>query len=745
MTSTSGEQLALLASAPAPEQQVASGVSLLGLTLDQTAFLHFLSSEWMIPSTGYLLLGTRQACGIDLSNSSAVGIWFDVQILPDNTVMVWRDEAWAETTLRGLKTSDTVVSWSGPLPAFAVDHFSVGSEATKAKLLALARNFADMEIPSQPFEVGALLQVAPPEQAPPGTSSWQPPQNWNALRGAAAMAAFAVPAIDPWLELFCDLLRAGVSNTDSVENLHAPWWRIALWSDSAEQGQLPALWRAMVAQFSKPGRLNEWRAKAILNDICEQARGLGEDEARLERLSEGARSLLDDRGTVQDLGAQDDFLALTLQLLLLRPSPEKFFGWREEWPAIPPVVWWTGMTLAGYLQGYRSLPTQFRGTAECRRLLALKTWQHACTKGSGPWNTLTPDNVAWRVDGGAIVMTADTQTWAEHKLGTRGSWYRAAFENPVVRLEAQTLALEECPDSLEQMVAIENAKVQLAGDGVLKMAAKQAVLTVSGRVEFALGQGVTLESRLNVPRFKEWLATAGIARRLVRPSSISPRGNGGVFPTHTPAAQISSGASPKKLANKRASTRAVLAAKSADAPTGLIVLPNFINDDEEGRLVATIDSLEWDRSMKRRVQHYGWRYDYKARQVLHTSFLGPLPGWAEDLAERLLASRVVPELPDQVIVNNYDGNQGISKHIDCKDCFRGPVVTISLLETWDMVFTRKTAGETAKFVQSLPRCSAVVLDGEARSAWHHEIPERLTEHRVRRGRRVSITFRKVAI
>jgi hypothetical protein len=96
---------------------------------------------------------------------------------------------------------------------------------------------------------------------------------------------------------------------------------------------------------------------------------------------------------VQELGAHDDFLALTLQLLLLRPSPERFFEWRKSWPAIPPVVWWTGMTLAGYLQGYKSLPTHFRGTAECRKSISLNTWQLAGELGAGPWNTLTPNNV----------------------------------------------------------------------------------------------------------------------------------------------------------------------------------------------------------------------------------------------------------------------------------------------------------------------------------------------------------------
>lgn len=744
MNSMTGEQLELLAASSAPEQQAVSGGGLLGLILDEIAFLDFLSNEWIIPPTGYLLLGTQQACGANLCNSSAVGIWFDVQLLPDCIVMAWRDGAWVEKSLRNLTANDTFVSWGGPLPAFSVDHFRVSSDAAKTKLLALARNFGDMEIPSQPFKVGAFSPLVPPKDAPPEQGSWLPPHNWNALRGAAAMAAFAVPAIDPWVELFCDLLRTGVANTESIEALHAPWWRAVLWSDSAQQEQLPGLWRAMVAQLSQPDRLKAWRAKTVLYDICEHARNLGEDESRLARLLERTVALLDDRGTVQNLGVHDDFLALTLQLLLLRPSPEKFYGWREEWPAIPPVVWWTGMTLAGYLQGYKSLPMRFRGTTECRKLLALKTWQHACTNGSGPWLALTPGNVTWRAGDDVIVMAADTQTWAEHKLGNRGRWYRAAFENPAVQTEAENLALEECPDAFEQVVVLENTNVPFTGGGKLKVA-KQSALAVNGRVEFVLGQGVTLERKLNVLRFKEWLATASISRRFTKPPGTLPRQDGSVFPICAPATQAASSTSPKKSTNKQLSTGATLAAKNVSLSSVLKVWPNFISDDEEKQLLAIIDSLEWDQSMKRRVQHYGWRYDYKARKVIPSNYLGPLPEWAANLAKRLLVLELVSELPDQVIVNNYEGRQGISKHIDCKECFIGPVVTISLLETWDMVFTRKIAGETAKFVQPLMRYSAVVLDGEARSEWFHEIPARLKEHGVPRGRRVSITFRKVAI
>ncbi|MEB5967367.1 alpha-ketoglutarate-dependent dioxygenase AlkB [Comamonas testosteroni] len=740
----SGDQLELIASIPAPKQQALRVVRLLGLILDQMAFLHFLSNEWIVPPSGNLLLGTKHACGVATNSSSAVGIWFDTQFLPDNPIQVWRDGAWAQTTLHSVRESDSVVSWDGPLPAFAVNNFRVSSDGIKAKLLALARNFADMDIPTQPFIVGTFSHVTPPPKAPPTNSLSLPPPNWNALRGAAAMATFALPAIDPWVELFCNLLRVGAANSKLVESLHAPWWRVALWSNSAEQEQLPGLWQAIVANFSEPRKLSEWRPKAILDDICELARDLGEDGTRLAKLAEGANLLLDDRATVQSLGAQDDFLALTLQLLLLRPSPEKFYGWRDEWPAIPPVVWWTGMTLAGYLQGYSSLPTKFRGTTECRKLLALKTWQQTSKNSFGLWQSVTPDSVAWQVDDGVIVMTADKKSWAEHKLGTRGSWYRAAFDVPEVQLEAHALAREECPHVIEQMIAIENATIQISGDGVLAVE-KPSILTVRGRIELPLGQGVAITRALNQSRFKEWLATASISRRLLRPSVTSIQQDDGAFLLTPPITQAAAITSTKKPANKRISTRTKSATSSLHEPAGLNVLTNFISQEEEVRLIRTLDGLEWDQSMKRKVQHYGWRYDYKARRVAPSNYIGPLPDWADELAQRLLASGVVPELPDQVIVNNYEGSQGISKHIDCKECFRGPIVTISLLETWDMVFTRKIAGENAKFTQALPRCSAVVLDGEARSLWHHEIPSRLTEQRVPRGRRVSITFRKVAI
>ena len=59
-----------------------------------------------------------------------------------------------------------------------------------------------------------------------------------------------------------------------------------------------------------------------------------------------------------------------------------------------------------------------------------------------------------------------------------------------------------------------------------------------------------------------------------------------------------------------------------------------------------------------------------------------------------------------------------------------------------MVFREKNAKR--KVNQVLDRRSVAIMNGDARYRWTHEIPNRKTEPgRVKRGRRISLTFRKV--
>lgn len=176
----------------------------------------------------------------------------------------------------------------------------------------------------------------------------------------------------------------------------------------------------------------------------------------------------------------------------------------------------------------------------------------------------------------------------------------------------------------------------------------------------------------------------------------------------------------------------------------------FLGGDEEAAVVREIERSGWIEELQRRVQHYGWRYDYRERAVRDSMRLGSLPGWAKSIAERLVRDGLLPEMPDQLIVNEYLGNQGISAHTD-HDRFGEEIAMISLLESWEMVF-RRPEDRTRKHPVLLERRSAAVMAGEARYAWTHEIPKRKSEPAERgssrrarrpRGRRLSLTFRRV--
>ena len=187
-------------------------------------------------------------------------------------------------------------------------------------------------------------------------------------------------------------------------------------------------------------------------------------------------------------------------------------------------------------------------------------------------------------------------------------------------------------------------------------------------------------------------------------------------------------------------------AQPAMEPPGLIYRPDFITEEEETKLLEWIDGAEWSEVLQRRVQHYGWRYDYKKKRIDESDRAPELPEWAHELGHRLVDEGLMANLPDQVIINEYVGDQGIGPHIDHPDDFAEHMATISLLETWLMFFHRESDGK--KLPKHLERRSVAVLTGDARYKWKHEIPQRKTVpamdgkgKRVPRSRRISLTFR----
>jgi len=180
---------------------------------------------------------------------------------------------------------------------------------------------------------------------------------------------------------------------------------------------------------------------------------------------------------------------------------------------------------------------------------------------------------------------------------------------------------------------------------------------------------------------------------------------------------------------------------------GLKRIDNFISTQEETKLLSKIDKQDWLTDLNRRVQHYGYKYDYRTRRIDNSMKLGNIPEWAESIALRLKEQDIFPAPPDQLIINEYISGQGISPHIDCEPCFGDTIVSISLGSTVIMNFTHPMKNVTIPIF--LPRRSAVILKEDSRYVWKHSIPARKSDvykdTKYPRRRRVSLTFRKVTL
>ena len=176
---------------------------------------------------------------------------------------------------------------------------------------------------------------------------------------------------------------------------------------------------------------------------------------------------------------------------------------------------------------------------------------------------------------------------------------------------------------------------------------------------------------------------------------------------------------------------------------GAAILPDILTEAEERRILMRIGDAPWMTDLGRRVQHYGFRYDYRDRASSRRTPAPAFPRWAHVMAARLrpLFDGAAPE---QCIVNEYRPGQGIGMHADHDD-FGPVVVSLSLGAAWQMHFRPRrirpyvrdamTSDETAP----LPRRSALVLRGPARQDWMHGI-DRAANAR-QHATRVSATFR----
>jgi alkylated DNA repair dioxygenase AlkB len=366
------------------------------------------------------------------------------------------------------------------------------------------------------------------------------------------------------------------------------------------------------------------------------------------------------------------------------------------------------------LHGYRRLPTSFRGDAEQQRILAIHALRvFGVLPNAKNWKALADEKPKWRREGTEVVLSWSGTVFARKPLNARGKWFAADLDAPSTKNEAEKLSkANNWPSTQTRITVSTGGTIPFTGE-IKVINEAQKVLLAKSDIEILLPPDAKSESVLDAEEFFRCVATEGAD----------------VFPP------------PEKL---RTETHRGTERPKAEGVPGLIYVPDFLNETQERQIVAAIDHGPWRNDLKRRVQHYGWRYDYKAREIDRSMRLGPLPEWAMLLAKRLKSEGYLPHLADQVIVNEYVGKQGISRHTDCIPCFDDGVAMLSLLESWEMIFRDDRRGSAIKVDKILEQRSVTIMAGEVRYHWTHEIPSRLTEPGgLQRRRRISLTFRKV--
>ena len=695
----------------------------LGLRTDHRRLFDALQDGWLrpFPSSAGISLGVAgYASDLEIDRKGhpiEVHLKLDPEKLPELNVATLRNGRWADQSIRAIDSSDTAVYWPGAFPTFAIFEITVSTAEQHVRLVGMARSVSNVSLPEEAIMVDSRPMVSVSTGAPPRTDArLVVPEIADAIHGAISMAVWAVPRIDPWLDLLTTSLASDCTRLPELaDRVAAPWWKFPPWvparKETAPVGAQVCLWQAAIFTFKSRPREDRIAPRALADRIAEAASRYPSSDG-LEDISAWLRSthdILRGDSTIDLKDWRFRPVGLAVQLVLNRPEPHKFKTWFRDLPELPPAIAWSAAALCGLLHGYRRLDAYFRGEARQRELVSILALR-ACTDAAHQvvWPSLDAGGPVWRRDSGCFALSWGSTEFARRPEKARGKWYTANLEDPTTSCEARALAAKLNWRCTKRELVLKDTSLPVSGSGTVHGSAEfESRIVVTGEARLELPPEVRIEESLDPDVFRHLVAVEG--GRLPNPPAA-----------HAPD----------------------LTVEKPEVP-GLQYIREFITEREERELVSVIDRSEWRSDIKRRVQHYGWRYDYKARKVDPSMFLGNLPVWAEEIARRLVASRLVPQLPDQVIVNEYVKTQGIHTHIDAGS-FADGIATISLLESWEMVFREKSTKR--KIGQVLERRSLAIMSRDARYRWTHEIPKRKTEAgRVERGRRISLTFRKVVV
>ena len=185
-------------------------------------------------------------------------------------------------------------------------------------------------------------------------------------------------------------------------------------------------------------------------------------------------------------------------------------------------------------------------------------------------------------------------------------------------------------------------------------------------------------------------------------------------------------------------------------PLGLGLISGFLDDEESLDLYTRLMGYAiWqsDSNTDRETIHYGYSKTKNAdtRQVVKAR---EPPGWLLSMTDNMHEIGVLKMYPNQWTINKYEPGQGFAPLREHHPIFGDEIATLSLGSGCEMIFSPRNPKDGRPDVAIyLNVGSLLIVEGEARYEWNHHIPERKSDKidgkRVKRGTRISVTFRYV--
>ena len=669
----------------------------------------------------------------------------------------------APSTTRGDKNvkAPSIVHCTAPLPLYAIRSIDVSSPEHQTRLVAMSRNFSNVSLPVEKIRVTEFTTSRPVATGPsvPAERQWYLPETIDAVHGAIAMSIWAVPRVQPWIEVLRLALAGDTSDAeDAADHLGVPWLKLP-WlanrlstphqdrqniadqrpqrnhkgsppksesrSDSGQTTEQPVtqgvgksandeddtdsyLWRAAITCM-RQGNQDRVPPTTIAKQIAENALAHTDGSGVKSWLDETLRILAAEQSIKCDMSKHYG-AGLAIQLVLLRPEPRNFKSWFTTLAGLSPAVWWAAATLCGWQHGYKSLDKNFRGDSGLMEFTSVRALASCSSINEERLLPVCQRSPIRQVNKNMrFILTWCGREVIQKRWQGRAKWYVNKLTDPKANDAAHILAQQLSWPCVQSWLKLPEGEIATEGSGDISIRG-DSIIVENGVRNLRLSDALKPIERVDREAFRRLLV------------------NGAGLVTDPPESD---------------------AEDLCDEVPGLVYRPDFISQSKETELVELIDSTPWRTDLKRRVQHYGWRYDYKQRRIDESMRIGPLPDWAQELAQKLVEDRLMRHLADQLIVNEYCGKQGISPHLDQPSVFHDEVAMVSLLETWGMVFRRRD--DKHKVEIPLENRSVAVLTNDARYKWTHEIPSRMHERlqddegelkREKRSRRISLTFRK---